>query len=79
MNNETYVRHILVIDDNQSIHEDFKKILATTRTASSRIDEFESAFFGSAPAAAEAQTKFEIDSAFQGQDGLKLFAPTTTG
>jgi CheY-like chemotaxis protein len=72
MSTKTYVRHILVIDDNQAIHEDFRKILSTTKTASSKMDDFEAAFFGGSAAASEPSTKFEIDSAFQGQEGLKL-------
>jgi CheY-like chemotaxis protein len=70
-NINTSLRHILVIDDNHSIHEDFRKILATTKTASSKLDDFEATFFG--PATPEQQQQaFEIDSAFQGQEGLKL-------
>ncbi len=64
-------QHILVIDDNQAIHDDFRKILTTTKTGSSKLDDFEAAFFG--PAASEDdEPKFQIDSAFQGQDGLEL-------
>lgn len=64
-------QHILVIDDNQAIHDDFRKILSTTKTASSKLDDFEAAFFGPASAEDE-QPRFQIDSAFQGQDGLEL-------
>jgi CheY-like chemotaxis protein len=71
MNESTLPRHILVIDDNQAIHDDFRKIFCKTRTATSKIDEFESAFFGSSTSTSQ-DPKFEIDSAFQGQDGLKL-------
>ena len=63
--------HILVIDDNQAIHEDFKKILCTTTTGSQKLDDFEAAFFGPVTTEEE-KAKFEIDSAFQGQEGLAL-------
>ena len=62
---------ILVIDDNHSIHEDFKKILTTTKTASSKLDDFEASFFGPS-SSGDDQLKFQIDSAFQGKDGLEL-------
>jgi DNA-binding NtrC family response regulator len=65
-------RHILVIDDNQSIHEDFRKILSTTKTASSKLDDFEAAFFGGPTPSDDQQQKIEVDSAFQGKDGLDL-------
>ncbi len=63
--------HILVIDDNRAIHEDFRKILTTTKTASSKLDDFESTFFGPAGSGSELPA-FEIDSAFQGQEGLNM-------
>jgi two-component system, cell cycle sensor histidine kinase and response regulator CckA len=61
-------RRILLIDDNPSIHEDYRKILGE-RGAGSIIAEAEAALFGEAPACEEAVT-FELDSAFQGQQGL---------
>jgi two-component system sensor histidine kinase/response regulator len=68
-------RRVLVIDDNRAIHEDFRKILspattATTATAAA-LDAAEAALFGS-PTEATPQTQFEIDSAYQGQEGLLL-------
>lgn len=60
-----------MIDDNQSIHEDFRKILATTKTGSTQLDDFEATFFG--PASQDAQQPtFVIDSALQGEEGLDL-------
>src|SRR5664280_1972230 len=61
---------ILVIDDNKSIHEDFRKILGGTREPG-KLDSMEAALFG------ETETKhglptFQIDSAYQGQEGLEL-------
>jgi len=57
---------ILVIDDNRAIHEDFRKILAP---ASDVIDQAEADFFGQ-PAAACIAPNFEIDSAYQGEEGV---------
>src|ERR1041385_382421 len=67
--NSTFNRRILVIDDNQAIHEDFRKILRSTRGQASAITQAEADLFGEAPLA-ECQPAFEIDSAFQGQEGL---------
>lgn len=64
-------RRILVIDDNQAIHEDFRKVLGPQSEENTAFFEAESILFGHvAPASAVAG--FEIDSAFQGQEGLRL-------
>ncbi|HWN96846.1 MAG TPA: response regulator [Methylomirabilota bacterium] len=64
-------RRILVIDDNRAIHEDFRKIFAPDQDASSKLDELESSLFETA-APVQDRPRFEIDSAFQGQEGLEL-------
>jgi CheY-like chemotaxis protein len=58
---------ILVIDDNRAIHDDFRKILLR----SSRLDEHEAPLFGD-PAENIHWPEFEIDSAYQGREGLNL-------
>ena len=61
-------RRILVVDDNPAIHEDFRKVLHKP-VAGDALDSLESAFFeGAAPAGESAD--FELDSAFQGEEGL---------
>jgi len=65
--NPLHNRRILVIDDTPAIHEDFRKVLTTTVMASD-LGELEAALFGT-----EVQTAaigFELDSAYQGQEGL---------
>lgn len=60
-------RRLLIIDDNRAIHEDFRKIL-TRQSSSSELDELDASLFGEeAPALPES---YEIDSAYQGRDGL---------
>ncbi|MGJ5819688.1 response regulator [Paludibaculum fermentans] len=59
---------ILVIDDNKAIHDDLKKILLGEIAAQENLQEDESILFGADPMPL---TRFEIDSAFQGQQGLK--------
>jgi signal transduction histidine kinase len=65
----TYNRRILIIDDNQAIHEDIRKILIPAVTCD--LDDAEAALFGQEITAFE-MPKFEIDSAFQGEEGLAL-------
>ena len=62
---------ILVIDDNKAIHEDFKKILGRKKAAPSNLAEAEAALFGDDTTPLQLP-EFEIDSAFQGQEGFEL-------
>ncbi|MDB6112687.1 MAG: Hybrid sensor histidine kinase/response regulator [Pedosphaera sp.] len=62
---------ILVIDDNRAIHSDFRKILCAGQESGSKLEAAEAALFGE-PAAAEERMHFEIDSAYQGPEGLAL-------
>ena len=62
---------ILVIDDNRAIHDDFRKILTNSSSVADDLDEEEAALFG-ARAFKFQLPPFEIDSAFQGQEGLNL-------
>ncbi|HEX9048607.1 MAG TPA: histidine kinase dimerization/phospho-acceptor domain-containing protein, partial [Verrucomicrobiae bacterium] len=61
---------ILVIDDNQAIHEDFKKILGR-KNQQDPLAESEAQLFGETVPQIQLP-EFEIDSAFQGQDGFRL-------
>jgi PAS domain S-box-containing protein len=62
-------RRVLVIDDNAAIHDDFRKILSPRSAAA--LDATEAALFGSSAPAIE-QAQFEVDSAYQGQEGAEL-------
>jgi PAS domain S-box-containing protein len=62
---------ILIVDDNPSIHEDFRKILGPKAPSHLRLQDAESALFGPSAAPAE-RAGFRIDSAFQGQQALTL-------
>jgi len=62
-------RRVLVIDDNPSIHEDFRKILSKAFAADDRLDDLESTILETQFQTAT-QNGFEIDSAFQGEEGL---------
>ena len=62
---------VLLIDDNHAIHEDFRKILITASDLSNDMGQDEMALFGITEARPQLP-KFEIDSAYQGQEGLDL-------
>lgn len=62
-------RRILIIDDNQAIHDDFKKILAGRSGDDHGLAEAEENLFGE-PVAKHDFAGFEITSAYQGQEGL---------
>ena len=69
-------QRILLVDDNRSIHEDFKKVLGATGAGQQdgALDDLEAALFDDEPAAdadPAVATDFELDSAFQGQEALE--------
>jgi diguanylate cyclase (GGDEF)-like protein len=61
---------ILVIDDNQAIHEDFRKILQA-KAGEERFDQARAALFGDPPLS-RARERFELDCVNQGQAALHL-------
>ena len=71
MNDSDKLDRILVIDDNRAIHGDYMKILAPGGAANAALAEKEAALFG-APSADTPQLRFEIRSAYQGQEGVDL-------
>lgn len=62
-------QRILIIDDNTAIHDDVRKILGAPSQEDSSLDSEAAELFGFEPEAM-AGAEFEIDSAFQGQEGL---------
>jgi CheY-like chemotaxis protein len=67
-NNPPNCYRILIIDDSRAVHDDFRKVLATS---SNRLAAEEAALFGDDPDTFQWPV-FEIDSAYQGQEGLAL-------
>jgi CheY-like chemotaxis protein len=64
-------RRVLVIDDNPSIHEDFRKILSPIETARAALSLTETQLFGSTMNE-KRQIPFEVDSACQGEEGFAM-------
>lgn len=73
MSEQVSKRRVLVIDDSDAIHKDFRRVLSPERKSSLReLAQLEDELFGvtsEAPSSSEAL--FEVDSAFQGREGLE--------
>ncbi len=70
--NDTSER-ILIVDDNEMVHEDFRKFLDRSCTASSNVDEDAESLFGNSSKFTTTNSttaRFEIDWAFQGAEGV---------
>jgi signal transduction histidine kinase len=72
----THAKRILVVDDSEEIHADFRRILVPSR-APSELDAMEAELFGSA-LPGPAHPAFEIESAYQGQDACEIAARAIT-
>ncbi|HEX3728205.1 MAG TPA: response regulator [Opitutaceae bacterium] len=65
-------RRILVVDDNPSIHDDFRRMMHV-ETGSAELDAAAAALFGVVPAApAPVLEPFQLSSALQGQQALQM-------
>ena len=64
-------RRILVVDDNAAIHEDYRKILCGERY-DSELDELAVEIFGQSQSASLPAPRYEVDSAYQGQEGFEM-------
>jgi signal transduction histidine kinase len=63
---------ILVIDDNDAIHTDFRKILLPADALSAELAAAGAALFGETERPAVARAAFTMDSAHSGEEGLAL-------
>ncbi len=71
--NHQVTHRILVIDDQAAIHEDYRKVLSMQSASSSAaLDRAAAELFGDDPETIVTWEGFELDSAFQGQEGLEL-------
>jgi diguanylate cyclase (GGDEF)-like protein len=64
-------RHILIVDDNRAIHDDFRKILSKP-TEEDGLEDLETALFGETRRTRYPPTDFRLDSAYQGMEALAL-------
>ena len=70
MSNKSPNRRILVVDDNEAIHKDFRKIFGTSSPTGAALEAAEALLFGEQNASNGAG--YEVDSAFQGKEGLEM-------
>jgi signal transduction histidine kinase len=70
MNSKAPIR-VLVIDDQQSIHDDFRKVIEVRRD-DHELSAAAAALFGDPAKSEESEESFEINSAHQGQEGLAM-------
>ncbi|MBN2473915.1 MAG: HD domain-containing protein [Pirellulales bacterium] len=70
---------ILIIDDNPAIHGDFRKVLAVEPTDDSALNEVAATLFGQSGRPSDARRhRFQVDSAYQGQEGLQMIRNAAT-
>jgi two-component system, sensor histidine kinase and response regulator len=70
-------KKILIIDDNKDIHADFRKVFEGVGRQAAEIDRLEADLFddaGPPRPAIDGLVQVEIDSAFQGEEGIRLAA-----
>jgi CheY-like chemotaxis protein len=74
-------KRILIIDDSEAIHQDFLRIFCLEENvSSSELDQMADLLFDTAPSSRHAEQEFEVDSAFQGHEGLaKVEAALASG
>ncbi|HLM42433.1 MAG TPA: hypothetical protein VK458_01145 [Myxococcaceae bacterium] len=72
MSGTEHKRRILVIDDSTAIHQDFRRLLCPERVGSpAQLASLRTVLFGAPPARARpAGPEFEVESAYQGQEGV---------
>lgn len=63
-------RRILIVDDQASLHEDYRKILLNDKGNSAELDEMESALFGE-KINEKSEMEFELTSAYQGSEAVE--------
>ncbi len=70
MNTETSQRRILIVDDNEAIHKDFRKIFGTGSPSGAALEAAEALLFGEQSESNGAG--YQVDSALQGKEGLEM-------
>jgi len=75
MDTPIQIYRLLVVDDNPAIHEDFKKILKPHDKSEKKIlhDDLKNKLFGEeTKVKSQNMPLYQIDSAFDGEEGLKM-------
>jgi diguanylate cyclase len=64
------MKRVLIIDDTQAIHDDFKKILTAGGPSSDSLAGAKAALFGAEAPRKATRTRFDVDYAHQGEEGF---------
>ncbi len=64
-------RRILIVDDNEAIHADIRSILEPPRV-NAELDSLSAALFDDAIPVSSHAVKYDIESAYQGEDGFNM-------
>jgi PAS domain S-box-containing protein len=75
--NKPAAHRILLVDDNPSIHADFRKILCPKHAVNGAAADLEAILFDEAATSVD-PIAFDLDSAYQGQEALKLVQKALT-
>src|SRR6476660_6912263 len=67
-------RRILLIDDQASIHEDYRKIICPHTPGDEKLCEAEAQLFGEVDLAEYSRDLYDVDSALSGEDAIMLVA-----
>ena len=77
----TVNNRILIVDDNESIHYDFRKTLCPVKNKAAEVDLLEMELFGEGGELSDEEGEFEpvyeLDSAFQGEEALEKVRQAT--
>ena len=64
-------KNLLVIDDNEAIHDDFRKIFAN-QAGNEALDELEAEIFGDSLHSKSKKWSYRLEFASQGKEGFEL-------
>ncbi len=65
-------KRILIVDDNPSIHEDFKKTINIDDSGNAELDQIEDLLFDDNVKRTQVTFKFKIDDAYQGEEAVEM-------
>lgn len=71
-------RRILIVDDNESIHDDFRKILCRPAQSNKMLDKAAAALFGRPLPEPQSFCEFELSHAQQAHEGISLVEQAVT-
>jgi CheY-like chemotaxis protein len=71
MNNQAKNRRVLIIDDNEAIHADIRSILEPPKE-NAELNSLTAALFDDASLTNSIAVKYDIESAYQGQEGFEM-------